>query len=247
MLWYFTAPFRALSPLVRERGLRRVAIIPWVLSLVLIGFSLRFGIGEIMQLVHDVVKLSGVWAIVAATILTIMLVVTLAYLFIVLLVIVSGPFNELLSEQTEEFLRPTTGPTLTSEERRNRRIRGGRVRLLLRVYAYAIRTEIVRLALFGFVSLLLFLGSWWSGGLVFLVLNGVVSLFFLVFEFLDYSMARHDFSFRQKIDFIRRNALPCAVYGLGLMVFLLIPGLNLCFIPAAVISGTEVFLRHAPR
>lgn len=248
LLWYVTAPFRALTPLFRESSLRRVAAVPWVLTLIVIALSLRFGISEISQLVHDVIQLSGVWAVLAAAVLTIMLVVSFVYLFVVLLAIISAPFNEALSDRAEQYFRPDDTPEgYTAEERRNRRNRTGRVRLFLRVYLYAIRTEILRLVIFGLIMLVLFVASWWSGGLLFVLLNGVVSLFFLVYEFLEYPMERYEYTFGQKLTFMRKHALPLAAYGVGLAAFLLIPGLNLCFIPVAVISGTEVFLRHAPR
>lgn len=248
MMWYVAAPFRALMPLLRESSLRRVAAVPWILTLIVIALSLRFGISEVTQLVRDVVGLSGVWATVAAAVLTIMLIVSCVYLFVVLLAIISAPFNDALSDRAEAYFRPAESPEgYTADERRNRRNRTGRVRLFLRVYLYAIRNEIVRLVVFGLIMLLLFVASWWSGGLLFVVLNGVVSLFFLVYEFLEYPMERHEYTFSQKLAFLRRHAVPLAGYGVGLAVFLLIPGLNLCFIPVAVISGTEVFLRHAPR
>lgn len=248
MLWYVTAPFRALTPLFRERSLRRVAAVPWALTFVVIVLSLRFGISEVSQLVHDVLGLAGLWATVAATVLTLMLLISSAYLFVVLLAIISAPFNDAVSERAEAYFRPEEEvESYSAEERRSRRNRSGRVRLLIRVYLYAIRDEIIRLVVFGFLMLLLFVASWWNGGLVFVLLNGVVSLFFIVYEFLEYPMERRGYTLKQKVVFMRRNAIPLLGYGAGLMLFLVIPGVNLCFIPVAVISGTEVFLRHEPR
>ncbi|MHB8766960.1 MAG: EI24 domain-containing protein, partial [Deferrisomatales bacterium] len=70
---------------------------------------------------------------------------------------------------------------------------------------------------------------------------GLFTLFFLGWEYLDYSMERWQFGFGQKRRAALRNAAVFVGFGAGAGLLLLIPLLNLLAIPVCVTGATLLF------
>jgi CysZ protein len=79
------------------------------------------------------------------------------------------------------------------------------------------------------------------------VLSFILTILWLGMSFLDYTFARHTYKFGMKIRFVRQHVF--AVFGFGLAVFVgvLIPFLNLIFLPVAVVGGTLLYLELSPQ
>ena len=80
------------------------------------------------------------------------------------------------------------------------------------------------------------------GQILYVVLSFTLTILWLGMSFLDYTFARHAYKFGLKVRFVRQNVF--AVFGFGLAVFVgvLIPVLNLVFLPVAVVGGTLLYL-----
>lgn len=61
---------------------------------------------------------------------------------------------------------------------------------------------------------------------------------FLALEYLDYPMGNHGLDFKQQLTQLRSMRLTTLGFGAALVVLMLIPGLNLVAMPAAVAGST---------
>ena len=64
----------------------------------------------------------------------------------------------------------------------------------------------------------------------------------LALEYMDYAMTRRRMSFRQKRDMTFRSAAKSAGFGVGALMWMVVPVLNLACVPAAVCGATVLFL-----
>ena len=80
------------------------------------------------------------------------------------------------------------------------------------------------------------------GSVLFSVLFTLVTIFWLALTYLNFCLVRHGYRLGDKLRMIRRN--PITVFGYGLVIFggVLIPIVNLAFIPSAVVGGTLLCL-----
>jgi CysZ protein len=73
------------------------------------------------------------------------------------------------------------------------------------------------------------------------VLIFVYTLFFLGWEYCDYSMERWKYTFRQKLRASLKNAFAFAGFGAGASLMLFIPLANLMAIPVCAVGATLMF------
>ncbi len=237
---YFLAPFQALEYLKEHKKLWRFVAWPLGITTVVMLLSLRFIYTWGKDTIFGFLGIESVWAAVILFIGTVGLLFISFYVFVFFLNMVSGPFNEILSEKIEDY----EDGELDSGSGFGKKFN---LKNLGREYLHTITTEVTRLVIFAVVSFVVFMVSLASAGVFFALLNGGVALFFMVFEFVDYTLGRKNYSFGTKVKFIFKNAGPFALYGLGLWVFLMIPILNFLFIPVAVVSATRLSLKFLPK
>lgn len=230
---FFLAPFLAVTYLRKNRSLWKFVAVPIGITFAVYLLSYHFILGWIRDVFHDFFGTAG-WVFLLYILVTIGLLLVSFYAFVLFLNIIGAPFNELLSEKVEEQShRPANKEQVTRSWRS-----------LFREYGRTIAAEITRLFVFGGLSLILVLLSFtFSGGVFLPALGGILAVFFLVFEFMDYPMARHALTFHQKLRLLWRHRTAYLLYGLGLMAFFAIPLLNVLFVPVAVISATQLFLQ----
>ncbi|RMF17063.1 MAG: hypothetical protein D6761_05095 [Candidatus Dadabacteria bacterium] len=217
-----TAPFRGLLYLASHRELWPYAAAPFLLGLVWSGISLAewsIPAGEAW------------WSTALWTMLRWFL--EAGILFVQLLIALTAPLLDLLGEETEEQLgiRPQ-GPPFWKELFSLQFIRRS-----LSVAFEAGKLLAFKLLLFGIaaiVALIPVIGPWiaWP-------LSGVAT----GLDFVDYPLARRNWTLREKLDAVR--AYWPAVLAFGLIVFALfeIPGLGGILLPPAVIGGTLLVAR----
>ncbi len=233
---YFLAPFHALSFLKSHGTLWRYVAWPFGITIAVVVLSYNFIIGWVHDMVGGLFDHGMLWFILAVVV-TLGFAIVSFYLFTFFLNLISGPFNEVLSEKVEEIVHPS----------HHHKSNAFSWAALGNTYLRTITAEVQRMVIFGALIVLIFALSFFLAGSVFTLLSGLVSIFFLMFEFIDYPLARHEWSFWQKLQFVSKHWLPLVLFGLGLSVFLLIPILNLLFIPVAVISGTRLVLQLHPK
>jgi CysZ protein len=182
------------------------------------------------------------WAVLTAVLwllFAVLLLLTLVYTFTLVGNLLLAPFNDYLSEKVEWLY---AGNHLDEPFR---------VGALLRDVWRSLRAELGRLALYlGCLGVLLPLHLFPPvGTAVYGAAFTAVTLFFLGWEYLDFSMERWHLGFGAKRTLAFGNLGALLSFGAGAILLLLIPLINLLAIPVCVIGGTLLIcdLRAAGR
>lgn len=145
---------------------------------------------------------------------------------------VAWPFNDLVSQKTEEIVRGAFHDTPFSV-----------LQLLKdsgRSIGHSLKVVAIYLAfMIGALLLLLIPGI---GAILYTVAGALLSSYMFAYEYLGYPMDRRRFTWKEKQNFLRSRFRSVIGFGLGNVVVATIPFLNLLFIPAAVVGGTLLFL-----
>ncbi len=250
----FGLPLEALGLLVRQRRLWGPAGLPLALSLVSVAAAIATLVsfsGEIQGAIAALLPSleAGAWytwlwvgpakaALWLAAVLLFGLVAAGAVLVAFLLAnLVGAPFHDVLARRVEEI---ETGRVVEIE--------GEGLGDALREAGRSLLEEARRLAFFLAVSSLLF-------ALFLLVPGGqllappamtLFAIFFLPLEYASYTLDRRRLSFREKRDWLRRNAGATLGYGGAAFLLCAIPLLNLLAMPVLVVSGTLLAVRNQP-
>jgi len=154
------------------------------------------------------------------------------FLFTMVATTIAEPFNELISEKTEQLVtgqfedNPFSVLQLLKESGR------GLVHAL-RILALYVGMLVVSL---------LFLLVPGIGAILFWLVTVLLSAYMLSYQYLGYPMARRNFTFRQKQGFIRSRVFSTIGFGLGSLAVASAPIINVLLLPAAVTGGTLLFL-----
>jgi CysZ protein len=148
----------------------------------------------------------------------------------------SAPFNDLISQRTEQLVRGSFEESPFS------------LQLLMKDSARTIGHSfkilgIYVILLLAGLPLLIIPGL---GALLFSVYSTLLSSYMLAYEYLGYPMDRRRYSFSDKGKFLRSRIVSVIGFGLGSLAAASIPVVNLFFIPAAAAGGTLLFLDLNP-
>jgi CysZ protein len=146
--------------------------------------------------------------------------------------VVAAPFNDALSEAVERLQRTGAPGDLTF----------GKV---LRDLGRTVGLEAVKLACYGAVMLPLFIASLLlpgAGAVVYSVVGFGLTALFLAIDYVDWPASRRELPLRRRFALARAHVRPKRGRGVGLWVIMLIPLLNLFFMPAAVAGATLMYL-----
>lgn len=167
-----------------------------------------------------------------AFVLTVLLVVLFFFFWTRVASALASPFNDLLSEKTEELVtgnyRETPFSAIQLIKDSGRAI--GHSFKLLGIYLVLLLACLLLLLIPGFGSALFSVAGW------------LLSAYMLAYEYLGYPMDRRRFSWSEKRSFIRSRFKTVMGFGLGNLVAASIPFLNLLFIPSAAVGGALLFL-----
>jgi CysZ protein len=174
------------------------------------------------------------WRALEYFILVIVIVVLVASLFFLFTRIASSlaPFNDLISQKTEELVTDTFTDTPFSV-----------IRLFkdsLRSVYHSLRILALYLGLLLVALLLLLIPG--IGSLLFTITGMFLSAFMLAWEYLNYPLDRRRLSWTEKSAFFRSCFRSVIGFGLGSVAVATIPFVNLLFIPAAAVGGTLLYL-----
>lgn len=237
----FLLPVRAMAFLARQRSLWPLVVVPACINVVLFA-------GGVVLLVSQADDWLGAWwaqpeaaawinwVLVGlwylAWLVAIVLGVILTYVLVLLVGgIVASPFNDALSERTEQVLTgraevPQPGDTFI----------GG---VLSSMRSTAAITALYALLMIP-VLLLNFVPA--LGSMAAVVLGGLLGAFFITFEYADTVLARYGLRLRAKLRLLRTNLALALGFGLGTSLLLWVPLLNMLCIPLAVVGGTALAL-----
>jgi len=231
------------TSLARKPGIKRFVFIPLAINILFFIIALWVGIHYFSIFMNDMLDFSGLWDWVASILEFIRpilwLVFFAAYLIIVfygfsiLANIIAAPFNSLLAEATENYLK---GEPLKSE--------GGIVSLLkdvvplvwmeIRKLLYFIIRAIPLLVLFfipftaPIAPILWFLFSAWMMSL----------------QYMDYPMGNHKLDFAEQRQKQKQKRLFSLGYGSIVLGATMLPIINFVIIPIAVIAATQIWVEQ---
>ena len=238
----FSSPFYAIRGAVflwKHKTLWKYAIAPILISILVLCGSL----GLSYYLIHhylggwlqSFLGTAWYWQILfyVVVVLTGLLVLVISFLmFAILAGAIAGPFNDMISEKTEELVtgRLNTAPFLFSQMVKD--ISRG-VWHSLRILGLYVGVLIP--------SLLLLLIPGVGFGLFGFVI-GLLSSYLLAFEYLGYPMDRRRYSFKEKRAFVHSRMRSALGFGFGNFLWASVPFANILMIPAAAVGGTLLFL-----
>ncbi|HEY3359005.1 MAG TPA: EI24 domain-containing protein [Polyangia bacterium] len=232
-------PFLGWRFISAHPALYRYCIIPFILNLLImtaIGVGLWHYYPDLVAWIWrrpEGLGLRVLWYVLYVFILLAVLVLGYA-LFFILQALLASPFNDLLSEKTEELLAGHK-PLPFSLAR------------FLRNAVVTVAHESMKLLL-----LIAILAPLWLvclfipgiGSILFAVLGGAVSAFFLGYDYHDYALARRRFPFGRKWGLLTHNFAFTLGFGTTVSLMLLVPVLGLFFPPFAAVGGTIACLDY---
>jgi CysZ protein len=236
-------PFRGARLVYLERpGLVRYWGVPVIITLfaaagiVWGAFSVR---ESLVQAVWATPVGEGIWAdalralhVVVEWLATVLLVLVGLVGLSLVTSLIAAPFNDALSEAVEEHVTGRPGLPFS-------------LAILFRDAVRTVLLELVKFALYAVVMGPLFVLSFVVpilGQAVYVVFGFVFTAVYFSIDYIDWPASRRDRGLRARAAVVRRNFWPMFGFGAGVWFFLIVPIVNLLFMPAAVAGGTLLFL-----
>jgi CysZ protein len=218
-----------------HKVLWKYAAAPMIVSTVVLGIGYGVAYWLFFRLMSPLAGGEWYWQVLyylLAAMVTVLLLMTIFFVFTFVSTAIASPFNELISEKTEILVKGAFCDTPFS---------------LVGLLRDSGRSIIHSLAVMGIYvgTLLLSLPLLLIPGLGELLFAGVgvlLSSYLLAFEFLGFPMDRRHYSFTAKCRFLHSSPRSTLGFGLGNAVVATIPLVNILLLPAAAVGGTLLFL-----
>lgn len=222
-----------------HRALWKYAAAPLLISTAVLGVGYGVAYWLFFRLMSPLSGGEWYWQVlyyVVAVLVTVLLLIIVFFIFTFVATAIASPFNELISEKTENLVKGTFQDTPFS---------------LMGMLRDSARSIIHSLAIVGIyvgtlivsLPLLLIPGL---GHLLFAGVGVLLSSYLFAFEFLGLPMDRRRYSFTEKRRFLRSSLRSALGFGLGNVVVASIPLVNILLLPAAAVGGTLLFLELNP-
>ena len=232
-------PFTAFGFIVHHHLLRWV-LAPFLINVLLFGAFFVWTIIHISDVIHWMetgflgeMNIVLFW-IVAAIMLTIYVLI-MAYIWSLIGGLVAAPFNQYLSVQSEHIEGLVSDHTTSWWHDLYRALVAELKKISFLLFLI---TPLVLLPL-----MLLHLIPGFGGVLYAILMFGYVS-FATAFSFLDYVLENRRFGFREKLRFVMTNRAFCFGFGGVSALLLMIPFINVLFIPVLAVSATLMYIRE---
>jgi len=229
----FFYPFLAGRFLMNHPGLLRFVLIPFLINTLIFSLTVYFGFGFFDGLVAKYIPEGDAWYWLllsyAVWVLAVLVTVVLVFFsFTVIGNLIASPFNDLLSEKTEKMLTGAQADQAFA------------LRVFLQDTKRVVITELKKISFFiaGMVVLLLFNLIPVVGGFLYTGLAFLLTLFFLVVEYLGYILERKRFTFARQRQYIMARKFLMLGFGTGIMAVLAIPFMQFLCIPLGVVGAT---------
>jgi len=229
----FSYPLRAFKFFRQKPGLLKYLAIPFFINLVVFSLTVYFGLDLFQGLLDTYAPNTEVWygmvlyylAWIVASLLTTVIVF---FSFTVVGNLIASPFNELLSERTENLVLGEVHDTPFSLSR------------FWKESANAIVVEVKKMVVFVFCMGLLFGINFIPGigSLIYAVLAPLFTLFFLAIEYMAFVLMRKQLSFAEQRRYIFKHPILMFGYSCGVFCMLAVPFVQLFCIPLAVVGAT---------
>ncbi|WP_225897277.1 sulfate transporter CysZ [Desulfuromonas sp. AOP6] len=232
----FFYPFQSLRFVYRNPKLLKYVLIPFLINLVVFSGAVFLGLDFFGDIVARYVPSGEAWywafltffAWLIASIVTALLVF---FSFTVVGNLLASPFNDLLSERTEEIV---TGVG-TAEPFSWRTFGGDAWRAII------VEGKKMSFFVIGMLALLLLNLIPVLGQLLYSVAAILFTLFFLTVEYLGYVLSRKRLSFAQQRRYVFGQISLHLGFAVGVLCLLAIPLMQLLCIPLAVVGATRLY------
>jgi CysZ protein len=236
----FFYPFHGARYLLRHPRLLRFIAIPFAINTLVFSGALYLGLHFFEHIATAFIPHGDAWYWVMLSYLfwglaVLLTAVLVFFSFTVVGNLIASPFNDMLSERTEELITGRCREESFSFAgfwHDTRRTLGVEIRKL----TLFVLGMVVLLGL----NLLPVVGS-----LLYSILSVVWTIFFLVVEYLGFVFARKRLSFGAQRRFVLARPALMAGFGTGVLVILAIPLLQLLCIPVAVVGATLLYCELA--
>lgn len=232
----FFAPFRSVRLLRQNMRLLPYIIIPFLINVAVFSGAVYLGLDFFGSTVVAQLPQGDAWywAILYWLIWSVAVIVTAVLVFFTFTVVgnlIASPFNELLSERTEEVLRG-----VRNEEQFSL---GQFFHDALRTLLMEARKMWIFVVIMVFILPLNLLPG--VGNSIYTILAIGLTLFFLCFEYLGFVMVRKRQFFKEQKNYVFARKFLMLGFSCGVMAILAIPFFQLLCIPLAVVGITRLW------
>ena len=236
----FYAPFRSVALLRNNPRLLPYIIIPFLINVAVFSSAVYFGLDFFGSVVAEQLPQGDAWywAVLYWLVWTLAVLMTALLVFFTFTVVgnlIASPFNDLLSERTEQALSGTTSDEVFS------------LGQFLRDAWRTMTLEAKKMSIFVVAMLLILplnLLPGFGNGLYTLLALGL-TLFFLSIEYLGFVMVRKRKFFSEQKSFIMARKFLMLGFSCGVMVLLMIPFVQMLCIPLAVVGMTRLWCEES--
>jgi CysZ protein len=231
----FLYPFRAGKFIKAHPRLLKYIIVPFLINVVIFSGAVYWGLSFFNSIVVHYIPQGDAWywAILSYFLWTLAILVTMVLVFFgftVIGAIIASPFNDILSEKTEELL---TG--ISNEE-------PFVFKVFLSDAMQTLADESKKIIIFVLLMLFLLpLNLLPGGALPYSALSILLTVFFLVVEYTGYVFSRKHQTFRDQKRFVFSHKFMMLGFGTGIMGVLAIPFLQFFCIPLGVVGATQLW------
>lgn len=231
----FTSPFRAVRLLASQPQLRRLAMMPLVVNIVIFIVGVPLAVWGTVGIVGGLVHGSGFWGDLLRGVFQVLaaMAVILAsfFLFVIIGNIVAAPFNSKLSAAVETHLTgavPTGTTTMLTDARRSVATALGRLVMFLLLYPPIFLTQFIPIV----------------GVLLQPLLAALYAAFVLSIDFSDFAFERHIDRFGRKVGFVWHRKSLYLGFGLVAVAMAIVPIINLLLLPVGVVAATILYIEE---
>lgn len=229
-------PFRAFGFIRRQPRLYPYVVIPFTINLAVFSLAVFLGLRFFNQLAVDFIPQGDAWYWIflhyATWVVAVLLTMVLVFFsFTAVGSLIASPFNDILSERTEEILSGVRNDEPFV------------FRVFLQDLKRTLFDESKKILLFvlGMIFLLGLNLLPGIGSALYGVLSVLWTIFFLVVEYTGYVFGRKHLGFKDQRRFILGHKLLLLGFGSGLLAILAIPFLQFCAIPLGVVGATRIY------
>ena len=231
----FLYPFRAGKFIKGHPVLLKYILVPFLINVVVLSIAVYWGLSFFNSIVVHYIPQGDAWywVILSYFIWTVAILMTMVLVFFVFTVtgaVIASPFNDILSEKTEELLTgiPNEEPFI--------------FKVFLKDALHMVMDESKKILIFVLLMIFLLALNLIPGGtLPYSILSVLLTIFFLVVEYTGYVFARKHLTFRDQKRFILSRKFLMLGFGAGVMGVLAVPFLQFFCIPLGVVGATQLW------
>ena len=231
----FLYPFRAGKFIRSHPVLLKYIVVPFLINLVVLSAAVYWGLTFFNSVVVHYIPQGDAWywVILSYFLWTVAILLTMVLVFFGFTVtgaIIASPFNDILSEKTEELLTgiPNEEPFV--------------FRIFLKDAVHTVMDESKKIIIFVVLMACLLPLNFLPGGtLPYSFLSILLTAFFLVVEYTGYVFYRKHLTFGDQRHFIFSRKSLMLGFGIGVMGVLAVPFLQFFCIPLGVVGATQLW------